>query len=127
MKNNEINFAVWFELPASNFERAVTFYQTILEVEIDCMEMHGVQQGLLPHDDKSLVSGSIVHGMDLTPSENGSVVYLNGREDLTHVLSKVEQAGGKVLIPKMHLGEEIGYIAHFLDSEGNRVGLHSMQ
>ena len=125
--NNNVNIAVWFELPASNFERAITFYQGILDTEVDVMEMAGLKQGLLPHDDTSKVSGAIVHGMDYKPSTEGSVVYLNGGDDLAEVLSKVEPAGGKVLMPKTHLGDEIGYIAQFVDSEGNRVGLHSMK
>lgn len=127
MKKENINIAVWFELPATDFERAVTFYQGILDVEIDSIEMAGLKQGLFPHDDTSLVSGSIVCGMDYKPSTEGSVVYLNGGDDLAVALSKVESTGGKVLMPKTHLGEEIGYIAHFMDSEGNRVGIHSMR
>lgn len=127
MQNSNVNIAVWFEIPASNFERAVAFYQTILDVYIDAIEMAGLKQGLFPHDDTSLVSGAIVFGMDYKPSREGSVLYLNGGGDLNTVLSKVEAAGGKVLMPKSHLGDEIGYIAQFIDSEGNRIGLHSMQ
>lgn len=125
--NKNVNIAVWFEIPAGNFERAITFYQNILDMEVDVMEMAGLKQGLLPHDDTSKVSGAIVHGMDYKPSSEGSVVYLNGGDDLAEVLSKVEPAGGKVLMPKTHLGDEIGYIAQFIDSEGNRIGLHSMK
>ena len=121
-----INMAVWFEIPASNFERAVQFYETILDVEIDAIEMAGLQQGLLPHDDLSKVCGAIVAGMGLKPSTEGSTVYLNGEDDLNSVLSKVEPAGGQVLMAKTSLGDNIGHIAHFIDSEGNRVGLHSM-
>lgn len=125
--DNSVNLGVWFEIPASNFLRAVSFYQTILDIEIVEFEMNGLQQGLLPHDDKSLVSGSIVCGQGFTPSQEGTLLYLNGGEDLNVSLSKVESCGGSVLLPKTHLGEEIGYIAHFVDTEGNRVGIHSMQ
>lgn len=127
MQSNNINMAVWFEIPATNFERAVQFYQTILDIEIDCMEFAGLTQGLLPHDDKSLVSGAIVCGLDYQPSQQGSVLYLNGSDDLSIALGKVESAGGSVIMPKTHLGDEVGYIAQFIDTEGNRVGLHSMQ
>lgn len=126
MKTENRNIAVWFEIPAFHFERAVTFYQHILNIDIELLEMAGLKQGLFPHDDKSLVSGAIVCGPDYTPSQTGSLVYLDGGEDLNTVLSKVAPAGGRVLSPKTHLGEEIGYIAHFQDSEGNRVGIHSM-
>lgn len=126
MSNNSVNIAVWFEIPAINFDRAVCFYQDILDVEIVSIELAGFKQGLFPHDDTSLVSGAIVCGMGAQPSRNGSVVYLNGGDDLEQVLSKVAGAGGEVVTAKTHLGDEIGYIAHFIDIEGNRIGLHSM-
>lgn len=126
MENTKINIAVWFEIPAVNFQRAVNFYQDIFQFEIECIEMVGLKQGLFPHDDKSLVSGAIVSGGDYQPSNQGSVIYLNGGSDLAIVLSRVEAAGGKVLFAKTHLGDEIGYIAQFIDVEGNRIGLHSM-
>ncbi|WP_434360540.1 VOC family protein [Parasalinivibrio latis] len=121
------NIAVWFEIPATDFERAVTFYQTILDINIEAIELAGLKHGLFPHGNQGLVSGSVVCGMGYSPSGEGSLVYLNGCDDLTTALSKVEPAGGKVLLPKTHLGDEIGYIAHFVDSEGNRIGIHSMQ
>jgi len=126
MSNTPINMAVWFEIPATDFERAIAFYERILQIDIDPIEMGGLKQGLLPHDDTSLVSGAIVSGLDYKPSREGSLVYLNGIDDLANVLAKVDDAGGTVLMPKTHLGDEIGYIAHFLDTEGNRVGVHSM-
>lgn len=126
MTQPSINIAVWFEIPADDFDRATAFYQTILDVDIVPCEMSGIKQGLFPHDDKALVSGAIVYGPHYIPSQDGTVVYINGGSDLDRVLSKVESAGGKVLMPKTNLGEEIGNIAQFIDSEGNRIGLHSM-
>ncbi len=126
MENTAVNIAVWFEIAATQFERAISFYQDILDVDIVVIELAGLQQGLFPHDDKSLVSGAIVCGMDYKPSIQGSLVYLNGGRDLDTILAKVEPAGGKVIMPKTHLGDGIGHIAHFIDSEGNRIGLHSM-
>lgn len=125
MNNNE-NIAVWFEIPAKDFDRAVHFYQNILDADIVNFELGGLKQGLMPHDDRSKVSGAIVYGEGYIPSDQGSVLYLNGGEDLNQVLSKVDGAGGKVLMPKTHLGDGIGHIAQFIDCEGNRIGLHSM-
>ncbi len=125
MNNNNPNAAVWFEIPATEFERACKFYQDIFDINLVEEEMDGLRMGLFPHD-KTSVSGAIIHGMDFKPSNEGSIVYLNGGDNLATVLSKVEGAGGKVIIPKTHLGDEIGYIAHFIDTEGNRVGIHSM-
>ena len=126
MENNTQHIAVWFELPSTQFDRAVAFYQQILGVTLEEMDIQGMKLGLFPHDDLSAVSGAIIFGEGFKPSSDGSIVYLNGGEDLAIVLAKVEDAGGKVLIPKTHLGDDIGYIAHFIDTEGNRVGLHSM-
>lgn len=126
MKNNATDIAVWFELPATIFERAVKFYHDVLDVDIVKEEMGGLKLGLFPHDDKTSVSGAIIHGMDFKPSKEGSIVYLNGGDNLATALSKVKDAGGEVIIPKTYLGAEIGYIAHFIDTEGNRVGMHSM-
>ena len=126
MENNTFNTAVWFEIPATKFDRAVNFYRDILDVDIVECEMDGLKLGMFPHDGKMSVSGAVIYGMDFKPSKEGSIVYLNGGDNLATALSKVEGAGGKVIIPKTHLGDEIGYIAHFLDTEGNRVGIHSM-
>lgn len=123
----DINIVVWFEIPATNFERAVHFYETILDIKIESIEMAGFKQGLLPHDDVSKVSGAIICGQGAIPSKEGTVVYLNGEDDLNIVLSKVELAGGEVLMTKTFLGDNIGHIAHFIDSEGNRMGMHSMK
>jgi len=126
MEHKTFNIAVWFEIPATKFERAVNFYHEVLDVGIVEEEMGGLKMGLFPHNNKTSVSGAIVYGMDFKPSKEGSIVYLNGGDNLATALSKVENAGGKVILPKTHLGDEIGYIAHFIDSEGNRVGIHSM-
>jgi predicted enzyme related to lactoylglutathione lyase len=116
--------AVWFEIPSIEFNRAVKFYQDVMDVKLNEETMDGIQLGIFPHDNTS-VSGAVVKGRDLKPNENGSIVYLNGGDDLAVPLSKVENAGGKVLFPKTLINDCVGYIAHFLDSEGNRVGIHS--
>ncbi|NNC97545.1 MAG: hypothetical protein HKN88_05680 [Gammaproteobacteria bacterium] len=71
------------------------------------------------------VGGAIVYNEKHKPSRQGTIVYLNGGEDLSRVLNRVEQAGGTILSPKEFVSKEIGYVAYFLDSEGNRLALHS--
>ena len=71
------------------------------------------------------IGGSLSQGEDYTPSKGGVVVYLNGGEDLSTVLDKVEENGGKIEMPKTAIGEN-GYIAFFIDTEENKIGLHSM-
>ena len=121
---NAIN---WFEIPASNFDRACEFYGKILDGEINKMDMpDGSKMGMLPRYETGSVGGAVVTGSGYEPSQKGTVPYLNGGDDLSVTLSKVEKAGGKILMPKTSIGEN-GFMAHFLDTEGNRVALHSMK
>lgn len=114
----------WFEIPTSDIKRASKFYGTILGAELDVAEMMpGYQMAMLPSEDG--VGGALIQGEGYTPSAEGSLVYLNGGENLAGPLAKVEGAGGKILVPKTDIGEN-GFFAYFLDSEGNKVGLHSM-
>ncbi|MCA9835428.1 MAG: VOC family protein [Trueperaceae bacterium] len=118
----------WFEIPVADTDRAKAFYSTVLDAELTTQDMMG--EGLmtiLPYQNGQGVGGALVQSESLqyTPSQTGSVIYLNGGDDLSVPLSKVESAGGKVLAEKMSIGEN-GFIAFFLDTEGNKVGLHSM-
>jgi len=114
----------WFEIPATDIERAVKFYGAILDAKLEIGEMNpGSFMAMLPVEEGG-VGGAIVKGEGYVPSTEGSLVWLNGGEDLTTVLDRVEPAGGQVLLPKMNIGEH-GFTALFLDTEGNKVGLHS--
>jgi len=120
-----LNALNWFEIPVSDMNRAAKFYNTILGVEIQVQAMPGDgQMGFLPSSEG--VRGAIVQGEGYAPSQQGTLVYLNGGDDLSTVLGKVEAAGGNVLAPKTSIGE-YGFIAYFADTEGNKVGLHSMK
>ena len=118
---NAIN---WFEIPASNFTRATSFYSTIFATELSVQNIMGNQMAFLPSTDGG-VGGAICHGEFYEPSDKGTIPYLNGGSDLSTVLSKVEEAGGNVVMPKTQISEEIGYMAVFHDTEGNRIALHS--
>ena len=119
--SNAIN---WFELPASNFERAVKFYGEILGAELQIVEFQGTKMGFFPTKDNG-VGGCVLETNEVKPSMEGALVYLNGGEDLNNHLNKVEAAGGKVLVPKMDIGDN-GFFGVFQDTEGNRVAFHSM-
>lgn len=116
----------WFEIPAQNFDRAVKFYSEILGIKMEKSKMMSFDMGFFPYQAES-VSGAVVAGEGCIPGDKGTLIYLNGGEDLNTALSKVEKAGGKVLVPKTQISEEIGYFAIFMDTEGNRVGLHSRE
>lgn len=115
----------WFDLPATDIERAVKFYNTILEVSMVPQDGMGGKTAFFPYDAPFAVGGAITTGDWYKPSDAaGALIYLNGGDDLSPVLGRVEGAGGKVIVPKTSIGE-FGAIAVFIDTEGNRVGLHS--
>lgn len=121
---NAIN---WFEIPATNFERAKAFYEELFEGELQVQEMpeFDSKMGFFPVDfENGAIGGSIITGPGYQPSEIGALIYLNGGDDLNIPLSKVEKAGGKIIVPKTAIGEH-GYMAHFTDTEGNKLALHS--
>ncbi len=121
------NAGSWFEIPVTDYNRAKTFYSTILGTEVMDAPMDGMKYGVLPHDPESHgIGGGIVEMPNFTPSQEGTTVYLNGGEDLNAPLSKVEAAGGKVVMPKTPIGEN-GFMAQFIDTEGNKVAFHSMK
>ncbi len=124
MKKDAIN---WFEIPVIDFERARTFYSAVLgsEVQDHPMPDPNVKYGILPYEPQQSVGGAIMVMDGFKPSAEGVVIYLNGGDDLSEPLSRVEAAGGKVLIPKTGIGEN-GFMAHFMDTEGNRIAIHSM-
>ena len=118
----------WFEIPATDFKRAIKFYTAVLQVEITEMEMpNGMQYGVFPHDkEKNEIGGGIVDTGGLQkPGVDGTTVYLNGGDNLLTPLSRVEAAGGTVVMTKTSIGEN-GFFALFIDTEGNKLALHSM-
>lgn len=119
------SFISIFEIPATDISRASTFYESILDIKIEVIDMQGMQMGLFPSEGQA-VSGVITQGEGYEPAANGVLVYLNGGEDLDLILKKVEKSGGQVLLSKTLIDEENGYFALFLDTEGNRIGLHSI-
>lgn len=119
------NLINWFEIPATDFSSAVTFYQAILGLEIKEAEMFGTKMGFFRTDGTN-VSGAIVQGEDYKPSTYGVVAYLNGGNDLQTVLDKVENNICKVIVPKTQISPEMGYFAIFIDTEGNKMAVHSL-
>jgi predicted enzyme related to lactoylglutathione lyase len=120
------NAISWFQIPVTDFERAVKFYNNILSTEFTQTQAMGAKVALFPMDPQNdAIGGALYQGTGFVPSVNGTTVLLNAGDDLSVVLSKVEPAGGKIHLPKTAIGNGNGFIAHFIDSEGNRVGLHS--
>lgn len=115
----------WFEIPVKDLKRAKSFYQELLDVEINEVDMHGTKMGFFPNKQNS-VSGALVKGEGYSPSESGSLLYLNGGKDLNKYLQRVEKLGGQVLVEKTKIGDDAGFFGLFIDTESNRIAFHSI-
>lgn len=111
----------WFEIPTTDFERAVGFYQQVLAVSLHPETMNGMQMAIFPHEAQP--GGALVHAEFFKPSADGCVIYLY-TDTLDDTLARIADAGGQTCFGPMELPNNIGRIALFIDSEGNRIGLH---
>ncbi len=118
------NIAVWFEIPASDLERAITFYESLFATRLRRETIAGAALAIFPCE-RTGISGAVVKGPQFRPGE-GPIVYLNGNGRLDAMLARVPELGGKVAVPKVALPEGMGVFAHIIDTEGNRIGLHTM-
>jgi uncharacterized protein len=124
--DNKVNALNWFEISVSDLSRAQAFYEKVFQINMETMDFPQMQMRGFPYDPGSgRVGGALVKSDFHTPSATGAVIYLNGDPDLSDALSRVEGAGGKIMVPKTQITPEIGYMAFFTDTEGNTVALHS--
>ena len=117
------NFISWFEIPAIDFQQAVNFYNHIFGITMEQSISDTTAMAFFPVNNG--VGGAIVAGSGSVPSTSGALLYLNGGNDLNNVLNKVETAGGRIIMPKTLINEDSGYFAIFIDSQGNKLALHS--
>ncbi len=116
----------WFEIPAVNFDRAVKFYSTVFDKEFPTAQINGADMAFFSTAPLE-VSGVIISGEGAEPSNKGVLLYLNGGDNLNVPLSRIESAGGTIVLSKTKISDEIGFYAIFIDSEGNRLALHSIK
>lgn len=129
MKSNMVG---WFEIPVTNMNRAVAFYNTVFQIEIAVHDLGNIVMGWFPSGDNPEskgASGSLVYNKEFyKPSKEGVLVYFTSKlGDINDELSRIEIAGGKILQAKTQISENHGFMALFLDTEGNRVALHSLK
>ncbi len=121
-QENSLN---WFEISVKDIARAKKFYEKIFGIKMSQMEMMGMQMAFFPWEGGSgKANGGLCQSKMHKPSKSGAKIYLNANPDLNTVLKKVEKAGGEIAMPKTSIGEN-GFMAFFIDTEGNAVGLHS--
>ena len=128
MSNHAPQHAItWFELPSSDFPRAVGFYNRILDarLKVEKFGPAGTDMAVFPAGENG-TAGCVIHDAQYKPHADGAVVYLNCQSELDAVLQRVPAAGGKVMLGKTALPPGMGFFAHIADTEGNRVGLHGM-
>lgn len=122
------NAISWFEIPATDLSRAQKFYETIFDTNLVVLDLPNIKMRMFPLEDRLGVGGSIVDsgGFHKPSSTDGPLLYLNANPDVQLVLEKVEAAGGKILVPKTVISPEFGCMGVILDTEGNRIALHSV-
>jgi predicted enzyme related to lactoylglutathione lyase len=118
------NVPAWFEISTADLDRAVRFYEAILEVKLAREQMGGNSMAVFPYGGKPNTSGALIRVKDSEPSAQGCVVYLSV-DDLQPVLERAIALGGDSIVPRTALPGDMGFFAQFIDSEGNRVGLWS--
>jgi predicted enzyme related to lactoylglutathione lyase len=124
--NTQTNALNWFEIPVIDMERAKHFYQVAFGIHMDTMNTGEMQMASFPADmGNGKVSGSLTKSAYHKPSADGVVIYLNANPDLSVVLQRIQSEGGNVMMGKTLITPEIGYMAFFIDTEGNKVALHS--
>lgn len=114
---NMKSYISMLEIPATDISRAINFYQALLNITIEQMDVEGMKMGVLPYEGQ-MVTGIIIQA-------DGVTIYLNAGENLQVALDKVEKNGGQIILPKTAHADESGYFALFLDSEGNKMALNS--
>jgi uncharacterized protein len=110
----------WVEIPTTNFDRAVNFYNAVLKLDMKGEDFGMEKMAYFPTGE-----GAIIQAPDYKPSENGVIVSLLVPDSIDITVHRIEQNGGKIMHPKTRIeAEGKGYFAVFLDSEGNRIGIH---
>ncbi len=124
MKNVTVG---WFEIPVEDMDRAISFYEKVFDCKLNKQVMGDFQMAWFPWEESGKgAGGSLVFHKDFyaTSKLAGTLIYFSS-EDCSIELDKVEKAGGTVQIPKRMIAPDIGYMGVFLDSEGNRIAVHS--
>jgi predicted enzyme related to lactoylglutathione lyase len=119
------NTFCWADVPVTNLDRAISFYSAVLGSPVKKESAFGMEFGLLPHFESN-VSGCLVVGKDYQPSRSGPMVYFSVEGRLDDAITLAREQGGKILQEKHQIGPH-GFRAIIVDSEGNRVALHSQK
>ncbi len=122
------NAISWFEIPTKDLDRAQKFYEAIFQIQMIPMDMPNIRMRMFPLEDMMGVGGALCDsgGFHKPSGTDGPLIYMNGNPDVQIILDRVVAAGGSVLVPKTEISPEHGFMGVFIDSEGNRIGLHAV-
>lgn len=121
------NAITWFEIPVADIDRAQAFYETVLARKLRREDFGGETLAIFPHD-KPGTGGALQAGANGSArAGTGIRIYLDCGPGIDAVLARIEAAGGRIASPKAALPPGMGFIAHLRDTEGNEVGLHSLE
>jgi uncharacterized protein len=117
----------WFDIPVADMARAMKFYQTLTgrALRREAFGAPGEEMAVFEAPDSQGVSGALVHSSHAKPAAHGTLVYLNAGSSIQACLDRVNAAGGSIAVGKTTLPQDMGFFAHIIDTEGNKVGLHS--
>lgn len=122
----EYNMVGWFEIPVSDMGRAKAFYETVFQLELQLVDFGGFKMGWFPYTEEGKgASGTLIQHEQYTPSAKAGVLIYFTSRDVSNELGRIEAAGGKILQPKTEISPDYGFMALFMDTEGNRLALHS--
>lgn len=114
------------EIPVTDLPRAMAFYEAVLGITIEEAEMGDTRMGVFPADEGA-VNVVLVRGEGYVPTADGPVIYLNAGDSVKAIEDRIEPHGGQVVVPRTEISPEMGYFALFMDTEGNKLGLHAPQ
>ncbi|MES2942752.1 MAG: VOC family protein [Pseudomonadota bacterium] len=122
------NAISWFEIPATQLDKAQAFYETVLACTMRREPMGPSEGAIFPYDESAEgIGGALLAGPTASvPGADGTLVYLDASPSLDEALARVLSAGGQIALPRQALPPGLGFFAHITDLDGNRVGLHAL-
>lgn len=120
MNTNPVSY---FEIPVSDMDRAVAFYEAVFSVSLERTMLDGNEMALFPFNENGEgISGALAKGNSYVPSASGPRIYFFV-ENIDETLDQATEMGGQIAYEKTSVGEF--WVAEFKDSEGNQIALSS--
>jgi len=116
---------VWFDIPVTDMTRAIAFYEALTGESLIRLPVGDDKETAIIPSAGGGSAGCLFLAPEDQPSHYGSRVYFDATPSMAEWISRAEQAGGKVLVPRTRIGGDMGFYAYLEDTEGNRIGLNT--